>query len=548
MKKLILTFKKENILIVSLIIVTSFIQIYTSLIHVYALNELVDQSFSNFIRWYLFSFILWVVYLFTTYYLNIYKTKTIQKMLFDMRSSYTKKVEENPKMVSTSNVGESLSILTNDINTIESTGFESFYRLIATVFTTLFALSALYSIHPLIMFTSIVLTVILTVLPKYISKKNSEKMKLFSIQNEKFVNQTSLLLAGFKNLLFNGKADLLTSKMQEYNRQLIDKKIDFTKYSTRVNLQIAFLSIVAQFMIIIQTAYLNIAGLVAVGSIMSTGTIAGNVFNALSDFSSTLIEIKATSAIFEKFERIGKRIVQTETGIFESLELKNVSFNYALNNSIINGLSLIVSKGDKVIITGDSGSGKSTLMNVLNGMNTPTEGNIVYNHFNIEDADFLGLYPRINYVSNHTPIFEGTLKENLTLYSDIDEQEIQQLLQTFKLEQWIKDIHKPIKETELSTGQLQRIGLIRALLSRTELLLLDESMSNIDAETVQILHDVILVDPSLTIIYVSHHLSGKENHYFNKLIHIKPNGRYELKEKRCIQSNEGSIKFDYQLT
>lgn len=547
MKKQMLTFKKENILIVLLIIVTAFIQIYTSLIHVYALNELVNQSFSSFIRWYLLSFFLWVVYLFTTYYLSIYKGNTIQKMLLEMRSNYTKKVEKYPKMVSKSNTGESLSILTNDINTIETAGFESFYRLVSTVFTTLFALSALYSIHPIIMFTSIILTVILTVIPKYISKKIPGKMKLISMQNEKFVNQISLLLGGFKNLLFNGQADLLTSKMKEYNKQLIEKKIDFTKYSTRVNLQITFLSIVAQFIIIIQTAYLNISGLVAVGSIMSTGTIAGNVFNALSDLSSTLIEIKATSVIFEKFERFDEEKTKKIFEPFESLELKNVFFSYASNENIVENLNIMIHQGDKVLIIGDSGSGKSTLMSLLNGMNCSTQGEIAYNNENIEEQDFLDLYPKINYVSNHTPVFEGTLKENLTLYSDVSDVKIKQLLHIFKLEQWIKNINKPLKESELSTGQLQRIGLIRALLSGTELLLLDESMSNLDAETISILHNFILSDPLLTVIYISHHLSVREKLYFNKEIHIKRNGYYELKEEKVIQSKERNSDSEYQL-
>ena len=203
---------------------TSFIQIYTSLIHTYALNDLVNQSFSTFIRWYIFSFLLWLIYLVATYYLSVYKAKTIQKMLLAMRNQYTKKIERNPSMLSKSNVGESVSILTNDIHTIEIAGFEAFYRLIATIFTTLFALSALYAIHSVIMLTSIGLTIFLTVVPKYLAKKNPEKMKLFSIQNEKFVNQSQLLLTGFQNLLFNGKASLLSAKLKEYNEQLIAKK------------------------------------------------------------------------------------------------------------------------------------------------------------------------------------------------------------------------------------------------------------------------------------------------------------------------------------
>lgn len=441
-------------------------------------------------------------------------------MLLAMRNQYTKKIERNPSMLSKSNVGESVSILTNDIHTIEIAGFEAFYRLIATIFTTLFALSALYAIHSVIMLTSIGLTIFLTVVPKYLAKKNPEKMKLFSIQNEKFVNQSQLLLTGFQNLLFNGKASLLSAKLKEYNEQLIAKKIDFTKYSTRVNLQIVFLSIVAQFFIIIETAYLNIMGFVTVGSIMSTGTIAGNVFNALSDLSSTFIEIKTTAAIFEKFEGVDEGEIKTITETFNDLELRDITFNYPSEDKIISHLDLVIQKGDKVLIAGDSGSGKSTLMNLLNGIATPTKGSILYNQKDITGKDFLSIYPKVNYVSNHTPIFEGTLRENLTLYSEVAEEKVEQLLYMFKLQQWINVLDQPVKEIEISTGQLQRLGLIRALLSDVELLLLDESMSNIDAEMVQVLHNFILVNPALTIIYISHHLSMNEQKYFDKVVQM----------------------------
>lgn len=521
MKHILLKFKRQNSIIILGLFLLSIIQIGTTLIHSTSLTGLINGSFYIFAKWELIGISSWLVYLIINYMLSIYKTKTVNSQISYLKNQYLQNIEKDPTSLENDNIGENISALVNDCATIESMGFESFYNLISTVFTTVMALVALFSISSIVMITSIILTLILTFVPQILSKKSPEKINKFSKANEKFLGQLSSILNTFPNLLFNGKSHELSNKSMQYNDSLNQSKVELVKYNTALSSVITFISIFSQLTIIIETGYLSVIGIVPVGAIMSTGAIAGNVFNSLTSFNQNLISIKSTRLIFSKFEAIKSEEYKYQLNALENLTLKDIQFYYNESNIVLDNFNLEISSGDKIALIGESGSGKSSILGLITRMNKPTKGNITLNGFPIDSYSTDSFYGNVNYISNNTEIIEDTLYNNLTLYSEYSKEKIVNLLTIYKLEELIPNLFSKVIKGDFSTGQLQRIGIIRAIISKSKFLLMDESLSNVDKKTSELIQKFIMSDPTLTVIYISHHFSKEDEKYFSKIVEIQ---------------------------
>ena len=162
---------------------------------------------------------------------------------------------------------------------------------------------------------------------------------------------------------------------------------------------------------------------------------------------------------------------------------------------IFEDLNLSIEKGKHTVITGPNGSGKSTLLGIISQIYYPQNGeiNIFTKH--------------IGYVGVTPLIIDGTLRENLLYGNSDSEINDEKLIESLKLFQLFDEDHYDltllISNRTLSSGQMQKISFIRALLSNTELLLLDESTSNLDSDTRELIFQ-ILKDKEITIINSTH--------------------------------------------
>ncbi|MGO1356336.1 MAG: ABC transporter ATP-binding protein [Alkalibacterium gilvum] len=189
------------------------------------------------------------------------------------------------------------------------------------------------------------------------------------------------------------------------------------------------------------------------------------------------------------------------------LEINDVSFNVG-GNTILSHLDFSVNKGEHITVTGPSGGGKSTLLKVIASMLTQTEGSIIYKGKNIQEINPIEYRKKVAYLFQNPALFDSTVKDNLAFPSSIrddkfDEAKSIQLLERVSLDK--SYLSKQVKE--LSGGEKQRIALIRNILYKPDILLLDEVTSSLDMENKNILHDIIgeLNDKDkITILSVSH--------------------------------------------
>ena len=161
------------------------------------------------------------------------------------------------------------------------------------------------------------------------------------------------------------------------------------------------------------------------------------------------------------------------------ISIEKVSFTYPEKKSpALRDINLKIPAGKIVALTGESGSGKSTLLKLLAGINLPTEGEIFFNDLPISKMQGDSLREKISYTPQAPHLFDATLRENFTVFGQLDEKFLPELLTALNLN--FPDLNAVQK---LSRGQLQRLGLVRALLKNAPLILLDEPTAGLDEVT-----------------------------------------------------------------
>jgi len=231
--------------------------------------------------------------------------------------------------------------------------------------------------------------------------------------------------------------------------------------------------------------------------------------------NGTLNMLVNSSVHIEKFIEFenNKLVIDTkyysiEKKLNKAVQLENIDFKYFNSDEyIFKNLKLSIEKNKHTVITGPNGSGKSTLLGLISQVFYPESGSI--NVFT-NKVGYVGVLPLI---------IDGTLRENLIYGSKnkiIEDSELYEILKVFKLfDSDNYDLDYQVSNRTLSSGQMQKISFMRSLLADTELLLLDESTSNLDTATRELIFD-ILSKKGLTIINSTH--SHLEFNYDN---HIK---------------------------
>ena len=184
------------------------------------------------------------------------------------------------------------------------------------------------------------------------------------------------------------------------------------------------------------------------------------------------------------------------------VELKGVTKQFGHFTAVEN-FSATLQDGELICLLGPSGCGKSTLLKILAGLLQPTVGEIFWNDLPTSRMEKNSRLSKISYAPQTPHLFETTLIKNFTMFDELDAAQLQKFLVALNLS--TLDLNSPQK---LSRGQLQRLGLIRALLKDTPIILLDEPTAGLDEVTEQkVLTLIKEISLRKTIIIATHRLS-----------------------------------------
>ena len=209
---------------------------------------------------------------------------------------------------------------------------------------------------------------------------------------------------------------------------------------------------------------------------------------------------------------------------FQNLEFKLVSFRYQNPETrVIDKISFKIEKGDFIGITGESGSGKSTLLSLIMGLDKPSSGKILVNDKQVSPKKI-----KYGYVPQKIHLINESIKRNIAFgvkESEISIDRLNSAIRFSELEGLISNLEDGVETivgdsgSKLSGGQVQRIGIARALYDNPDILVFDESTNSLDKKTeTKIIKTITNLSSELTIIFVTHnHLNLKGS---NKILEI----------------------------
>lgn len=197
------------------------------------------------------------------------------------------------------------------------------------------------------------------------------------------------------------------------------------------------------------------------------------------------------------------------------ISYKNVSMEYPESGKVLDNLNFNIEKGEFFVIVGPSGSGKTTSLKLINRLIEQTDGDIFFNNKKLKDYNLRELRLKIGYVLQEIALFPNlTVFENISLIPEmkkmdreIIDEKIDFLLNKVGLE---PKRYKDRFPEELSGGEKQRVGILRAIISGPEILLMDEPFSALDPisrinlqDLIKELHD----EYKITTVFVTHDMS-----------------------------------------
>ncbi len=239
------------------------------------------------------------------------------------------------------------------------------------------------------------------------------------------------------------------------------------------------------------------------------GRVQGPIASAVSMASQAYGVVSSAERLMEVVDLPAEREGSHLTD-FDEIRLEHVSFHYEDGDGeVLNDISATIHRGDFVALTGRSGGGKTSLFQLLLAIYRPTAGQVLFVSGPEISPASRGTRALFAYVPQGNTLFSGTLRANLTMFSDqVTEEELQRVIQIVCLERLVDEIGLDAVLGErgmgLSEGQAQRVAVGRALLSGAPILLLDEATSALDEATeAQLLKNITSLKGK-TVIIVTH--------------------------------------------
>jgi len=216
-----------------------------------------------------------------------------------------------------------------------------------------------------------------------------------------------------------------------------------------------------------------------------------------------------TEALPEKENAVELKSLQNK------IALKNVSFDYGTEKSIIQDFNLEIAKGEMVALVGESGGGKSSLIKLVQRLYDPTAGAILWDETDLRDAKLSSLKQQIALVTQETVLFNDTVRYNISYGNpNATDEEVSEAARIAFADDFIRELPEGYdtlvgeRGIFLSGGQRQRIAIARAVLVNAPVLILDEATSALDAESERLVQKALAnLMKNKTSIVIAHRLS-----------------------------------------
>ena len=470
----------------------------------------------------------------SSYTRGLYLYKSLVKTKID----YIEKLfDKNINEFQAENNAIYLSTMTNDMNSIEKQYLEGIYAVGNSFIGFIVSFIIIASVSPVALILGAGISIVSGLLSIAVAKplKRHEKHR-----SDLFGGYTSYIkevLSAFQIIKANNLNDKVKKDFHDKSVDIQQKRFIMDKIQTYIIVIQSFITNGSTFAIIIITSLMAIRGSITTGAVVLIVNNLSRVIYPLMELGEWLPKIFSVKALFEKIDKSLKNHDNYEETIEidkfnHSIRFDDVSFSYE-KNDVLSDINLSMYKGEKYLIVGPSGGGKSTLLKLLRKYFNPIKGSILIDGKNLKDIRKRDYFNIISNIEQQVFLFEDTLRNNITLYKEYTDKEINLAIDRAGLRQFLDLLPNGLDTMiydngkNISGGEKSRIAIARGLLNKSDIIFIDEAFASLDSKVAKEIENTLLGLEGITVVNVSHVIFKETKDKYDKVFVVKNRAVFE---------------------
>lgn len=473
-----------------------------------------------------------------------------RKAVYSMRRDAFNTLASLPvSFFDTHQTGDVISVISYDIDTINSSLSSDLVQMIASVITVCGSFVMMLSISPHLILVFVVTIPISVLFTRFRSKRVRPLYRRRSKKLGELNGFIEEIMSGLKTTKAYSREQVFIDRFDVKNDEAVEANYEADHFSCITGPTVTFINNLSLALISIFGALMYMAGGITLGNISSFVLYSRKFSGPINEFANIISDLQSALAAAERVLRLidekgepadrpNAAVLGADAPVRGDVRLDGVSFGYSEGQTVLNNVTFNAERGRVIAIVGPTGCGKTTIINLLMRFYDATTGEIRVDGSEVRDITRSSLRGAYTMVLQDTWLFHGTVFENIAYgKKDVTREDVERAAKAARIHGYIMSLPDGYDTVlsdngvNISKGQKQLLTIARAMLLDSPMLILDEATSNVDTQTERSIQDAMLKLMSGKTCFVIAHRLSTIRHADNIIVlsdgRIVEHGRHE---------------------
>ena len=450
-----------------------------------------------------------------------------RKAVYSMRRDAFNTLASLPvSFFDTHQTGDVISVISYDIDTINSSLSSDLVQMIASVITVCGSFVMMLSISPHLILVFVVTIPISVIFTRFRSKRVRPLYRRRSKKLGELNGFIEEITSGLKTTKAYSREQVFIDRFDVKNDEAVEANYEADHFSCITGPTVTFINNLSLALISIFGALMYMAGGITLGNISSFVLYSRKFSGPINEFANIISDLQSALAAAERVLRLidekgepadrpNAAVLGADAPVRGDVRLDGVSFGYSEGQTVLNNVTFNAERGRVIAIVGPTGCGKTTIINLLMRFYDATTGEIRVDGSEVRDVTRSSLRGAYTMVLQDTWLFHGTVFDNIAYgKKDVTREDVERAAKAARIHSYIMSLPDGYDTVlsdngvNISKGQKQLLTIARAMLLDSPMLILDEATSNVDTQTERSIQDAMLkLMNGRTCFVIAHRLS-----------------------------------------